>query len=271
MSHSTSSGQGPSKGSGGNRCRDLDPLFTSYVDNEATPHERAVVDAHLTACPPCRDRVAGERTARTVVQARRDKLRICASPSLHGRCAALRAGTPVHRSAAATLTRRWVPLSLAATLVLAIAGVFLVGLSDRVEVFAAQLALDHVKCFKFTPDRLAVADAAALGRDWAVKRGWALTVPPSAPAHQLELLGVRRCGSTEGGLAHVMYRWRGEPLSVYVLPGSIAPEHAVQNVADRFGHDAVVWSREGRTYAVVAKASPADLVGVAGYIKTAAH
>jgi anti-sigma factor RsiW len=252
------------------RCDDLDPLFAPYVDNEAPPQDRSAIDAHLNACPPCRDLVAGERAAKAVLQARRDSLRTSASVGLRSRCEAMGHATAA-RPGLTTFTRRWVPLSLAATLVLAVAGVFLFGLSDRVDVFAAQLALDHVKCFKLTPDRIATGDPVLLGRDWASKQGWPLQVPSSAPAQGLELLGVRRCGSTEGRVAHVMYRWRGEPLSVYVLPASIASPRVVQDVVDTFGHEAVVWSKDGRTYAVVARGASAELAQVAAYVRTTAY
>jgi anti-sigma factor RsiW len=269
MSHSTGT-RGGSSGSGRTRCDDLDPLLAPYVDNEAPPQDRSTVDTHLSACPPCRDRVAGERAAKTVLHARRDTLRACASEELRSRCQAMGHAARA-RSGGRTSTRRWVPLSIAATLVLAVAGVFLFGLTDRVDVFAAQLALDHVMCFKLTPDRIATGDPAALGRDWTSKQGWALQVPSSAPAQHLELIGLRRCGSTEGRVAHVMYRWRGEPLSLYVLPASLASSQAVQNVVDTFGHEAVVWSKDGRTYAVVARGAPAELAQVAAYVRTKAY
>ena len=283
MDSSTRSGRIPSPGSGDDaadraghgtsprsRCEDFDTLFAAYVDDEAAPRDRSAVEAHLTACPPCRDRLAGERTARAVVHARRDNLRPCASDALRTRCAGLRPAVS-RASVAAAASRRWVPLSLAATLVLAIAGVFLFGLSDRVDAFAAQVALDHAKCFKFSSDRVTTGDPALLGRDWTSKQGWALKVPSSAPAHDLELLGVRRCGSTEGRVAHMMYRWRGEPLSVYVLPAAIAPERDVQNVVDRLGHEAVIWSNSGRTYAIVVRRPPGDLAEVVAYVKTTAR
>ena len=256
---------------GRDRCQDLEPLLASYVDDEAGPQDRSAVDAHLTACPPCRDRVAGERIARAVVHARRDRLRACASDALRGRCAGLGGHAGARRSAASAVTRRWVPLSLAATLVLAVAGVFLAGLSDRVEVFAAQLALDHAKCFKLNSARIANVDPAALGREWADRHGWALRIPSGTPAHRLELLGVRHCGSTEGRVAHAMYRWRGEPLSVYVLPGSVASVGTVQNVVDSLGHEAVIWSASGRTYAVVGKGPAAAFADVAAYVRTTAQ
>ena len=257
-------------GSARTGCGDLDPLRAAYVDNEASAQDRTAVDAHLNACPPCRDLVAGERAAKAVLHARRDALRATATESLRRRCEAIGHPAPV-RSARAPLARRWVPLSVAATLVLAVAGVFLFGLSDRVDVFAAQLALDHVTCFKFASDRMTSGDSAALGRDWNTKQGWALRVPSSAPAERLELLGVRRCGSSEGRVAHMMYRWRGEPLSVYVLPASIASSRVVQNVVDTLGHEAVVWSKDGRTYAVVARGDPAELARVASYVRTKAY
>ena len=270
MAHSTRSGQTGSTGSRRDCCDELDPLLAPYVDDEAPPQDRSTVDAHLGACPPCRGRVAGERTAKAVLHARRDTLRPAAPEALRGRCRAIQSA-PSAATGRVPFTRRWVPLSLAATLVLAVAGVFIFGLSDRVDVFAAQLALDHVKCFKLTPDRIATGDPVALGRNWANQHGWALQVPSSAPAQGLELLGIRRCGSTQGRVAHVMYRWRGEPLSVYVLPASIASPQAVQKIVDTFGHEAVVWSKDGRTYAVVARGAPAELAQVASYVRTKAY
>ena len=62
-----------------------------------------------------------------------------------------------------------------------------------------------------------IPDAKLLSREWAEARGWAVKVPESEPVEQLELLGIRRCISTEGTTAHLMYKWRGQPLSVYVL------------------------------------------------------
>lgn len=258
------------------RCQDLDPVLATYVDNEALPQERAAVDTHLAKCPPCRERVAGERAARLVVQSRRESLRCCASEALRSRCERLTTSTPSSSSiprlpAAALLKRRWVPLSLAATLLLAVAGVFVLGTGDSVEVFAAQLALDHVKCFKFTPDAAVKPEPAILEREWASTRGWGIKVPSSAPEHNLELMGVRRCGSTSGRVAHVLYRWHGEPLSVYVLPSSIEPSGAIRKVVDTMGHEAIVWTHDGRTYAVVARGSRDEIARVANYVRGSAY
>lgn len=255
-------------------CREVEPLFASYVDDEAGPPERAAVEAHLGACPPCRERLSGERAARDVLRARRPLLRCSASEQLRARCAATgksRSVTPI--VARPSLRRRtWVPLAFAATLVLAVAVVFLLGLDDSAEVLAAQLAVDHVKCFQVPPGHTSPVDAAALGGQWKGAHGWALRIPPGTPAEGLELLGVRRCLSSKGKVAHVMYTWRGEPLSIYVMPASPRRSAAtVEEAVATFGQRAVIWSTADRTYAIVARGRPAELEHVARYFRTAAQ
>ena len=49
-------------------CREIDPLVTPYIDGEATAAERAAVDAHLSACPPCRQRAEAETSARDTLR-----------------------------------------------------------------------------------------------------------------------------------------------------------------------------------------------------------
>ena len=113
--------------------------------------------------------------------------------------------------------RRWVPLSLAATLVLAVAGAFIFGLNDNVEALAAQLTLDHVTCFQFAPERLEHADAATAAATGPRARAGRSRCRRAHRRADLELLGVRRCTMSSGRVAHVMYKWRGQPFSVFVF------------------------------------------------------
>lgn len=254
------------------QCRELDPLLAPYVDDAAEPEMRAAVDAHLSVCPPCRDRVAAERAARDLVHARRESLRVCASEALKRRCAAHgrppAAVTPLRRP---FIRRTIVPLSLAATLVLIVATFFLT-FSGNVEVLAAQLAADHVKCFKFSSsDTAQQLDASALSQEWARTRGWPLTIPASAADHSLVLVDVRRCGSTDGLAAHLMYQWRGAPLSVYVMNNESRRASREQQFVETLGQDAVVWTDRGRTYAIVAHASPRELEPVVRYVRARAR
>jgi anti-sigma factor RsiW len=259
------------------KCREIEPLFASYVDGEVESQDRASVEAHLTKCPPCREHVSEERTAREVLKARAAALRESAPSPLRARCAACAShdATRAGRVASVLRRRRWVPLSLAATLVLAVGWVFLFGLNDRVEALAAQLALDHVKCFQFPPAPRAARDAATLSREWTAAQGWAISVPSSLPAEQLELVGVRRCLSTQGRIAHIMYRWHGAPLSVYVLnstvTGAFATAPSTEAIVAKLGERAVIWSSGRRTYAVVGQGRPADLEHVAAYVRRTAE
>jgi hypothetical protein len=196
-----------------------------------------------------------------VLIARRSELRVCASTRLRAKCAAYAA--PV---SAPLAVRAWVPWSLAATLVLAVAGAFVLGLNDQVEALAAQLTLDHVRCFQFAPERLAHVEPGEAGRAWAATQGWPVRIPASSPSTQLELLGVRRCLMTGGRVAHVFYKWRGEPLSVFIVP-QMMRRGKVNEIVEKFGHEAIVWSAGERTYVVLVRGRPPELEPVLGYVR----
>jgi anti-sigma factor RsiW len=256
-------------------CGDLDERLTPYVDGEAAPETRRAVDGHLAACPPCKEHAHAEAAARDAVLEHRSALRARAPEALRTRCANLQSSAFATASAFAeasadksagqgsrSLVRRWAPLSLAATIVLAVAGVFVFGLNDRVEALAASLAVDHVKCFKVT-GKGAHVDAPAAEKEWLADQGWSVVVPPASPAEQLTLVDVRRCFSTDGRAAHMMYSWRGAPVSLYVLPENVGRDQVVQKV----GQQAVIWCANNRTYAVVAEGQPKDLTPIVTYMK----
>jgi anti-sigma factor RsiW len=259
------------------KCRDLDPLFAPYADGEVQPDDRVSVEAHLEKCPPCRERVAEQRTIHRVLAARGPSLRASASDGLRARCAAHAASAhpdqvrPEPRPLMRTRVSRWVPLSLAASLLLAIAGAFIIGLNDNVEAIAAQLTLDHVKCFQIAPERLKHTDATTAARDWAAKQGWAIDIPASSSSAGLELLGVRRCAMSSGRVAHVMYRWQGQPLSMFVVPRTIHAIPEQQEFVEKFGHEAVIWTGHDRTYVLLARARPSELAPVVGYVRATAR
>ena len=248
-------------------CGELDERLTPYVDGEAAPAARRAVAGHLAACPPCQQHADAEVAARDLLHKQRAALTARAPESLRVQCAALQSSIGIRQSArlrqgfGAQAIRRWAPLSLAATIVLAVAGVFVFGLNDRVEALAASLAVDHVKCFKVSGG--GHVDAPAAEKTWLADQGWAVVVPPASPAEQLTLVHVRRCFSTDGRAAHMMYSWRGAPVSLYVLPENIGRDQVVQKV----GQQAVIWCANNRTYAVVAEGQPKDLTPIVTYMK----
>lgn len=241
-------------------CREVDEQLAAYIDGEQSADVRTSMDAHLAACPPCRGNAEAERTARDLIRTHRHQLRTAAPPALHARCE--RASRTPPPASARPAFRGWVPLSLAATLLLAIGGVFVFGLNDRVEALATGLVLDHSKCFKIAP-AAGSDDAAVDAALWEKNQGWVITVPPSSSDQQLTLVDVRRCLTADGWSAHLMYLWRGKPLSVYVVPkvvGSAAP-------SEKLGHETEIWADNGRTYAVLADGRPPGFEEIVSYMR----
>jgi mycothiol system anti-sigma-R factor len=229
-------------------CREIDPLVTPYVDGEVSAAERAAVEGHLAACPPCRERAEAERAARATL-----KLRCCqpgAPEHLRARCR--KVATPIGR-----LTCTYSPsqLSMFAALVLVAGGVSVYGLTRlSPTVLAAQLTIDHVKCFALHDETTGV-DAPAAEAQFAQSYGWPLHVLQAPAADGLQLLGVRRCFCGEGPAVHVMYRHHGAPVSIYVLRNVNHPSA----LTGAFGYDAVIWTKQSTTYVLIGDESSASL------------
>jgi anti-sigma factor RsiW len=233
-------------------CREIDPLFAAYVDGEATADERAAVDAHLKACPKCRHQTALQAIVRDTVK---EKLgRPCAPDALRQRCRrAARTGTLPFGIPRSTFS-----ISMAAALTMLLGGVLLYSLTGfSPTVLAAQLTLDHVKCFA-VDSADAPIDARASEEQYERDYGRRVQLP-RADIAGLELVGLRRCFCGEGPAAHAMYRLQGRPLSLYVIPDAYRDRAAT----DVFGHDALIWSRENTTYVLVGKEPRATLDAVA--------
>lgn len=240
------------------RCDEVEPMLTPYVDGEATDEIRGSVEQHVRECPPCGRRLSAERSGRTVVRARRAILHAPAPAALRARCASAVARRPV--------LRRWVPLSLAASLLLAVAGAFVYSLGDPIEVLAAEIAVDHLKCFTFQ-DTAAVAAPAELARDWERDQGWRLPVAPGAPEEGIRLLGLRRCFSTRGRMAHLLYMAGEQPVSVYVWRSGGQAARRLEVM----GQTAVIWSNGDRTYAVIGDVEPGVLSRVVDQVRQTAE
>ena len=226
-------------------CKEIDSLVTPYVDGETTAAERAMVDAHLSVCPPCRQRAEAEANARQMLRAR--GCRPCAPEQLRNRCR--KATTPLGRL---TCTYSPASLSMFAAVVIMTGGVSVYGLTRlSPTVLAAQLTLDHLKCFAVHESSVPV-DAQITEDQFARDYGWRLHVPTAPAADGLQLVGVRRCFCGEGPAVHVMYRLAGEPISLYVLPHVTRPSAT----ADVFGRDALIWSDRDTTFVLLGKETP---------------
>ena len=193
------------------KCADIDRLMTPYVDGEVDTATQRAVQAHLVDCPPCRERADTERSARRIVRSRASTLTRPASAALRARCvgAVPSTETPAPPTRIGLRVRRWVPLSMAASLLLAVTGVFMVGQQERLEAaFVAQLAIDHQKCvaeFGIGHPPLDAVQAetrlAALGLN--------VSIPAIDDHAQMDLVDVRSCDYDGGRMAHLLYELDG--------------------------------------------------------------
>lgn len=240
-------------------CRDLNHLVTPYIDGEMSVEERTAVEAHLAACPLCRHRAKIEAAARQTLRSFAPRLCQGAPAALQHRC---RQAADVAGLTSSTRLRLF-PLSMAAALVLVLGGVFVYALTaSSATVLAAQLALDHVKCFAFFGGQKPV-EPAVTEEKFARDYGWAIRVPRGPAPAGLQLVGARRCLYGEGALAHVMYLMRGRPLSLFMLPDTVRPG----GMTGALGHDAVIWSGGGRTFVLMGRDPRVELEKIAAYFE----
>lgn len=247
-------------------CPDVEAQLAAYVDGDGRVPSAAVA-AHLDTCAACRELAHAQATSRAVIRARAAQLSPVAPPGLRTRIAAAVGDRPAPRERAWPI--RLSAFAAAAIVVLAVAGALLPLATIRsTTLLAAQLALDHMKCFVIDGDvdaaPLTKAEAeATLQRDY----GFTMSVPASLAAEGLDLVAVRRCLYGDGLAAHVMYRVNGEPVSLFIMPGLARPAAELRVL----GHDEVVWTEGDRTYMLVARGGSAGpLSRVAPYIRNEA-
>lgn len=244
-------------------CRQIESLLPPYVDGEASASDIALVETHLATCDACARLVQAQRTVRTVLRARAAQLSVPAPPGLGTRIGArLRPSPPPSLGWVGRLTA----FSAAAVLMLALA-TSLEFVSPRWGVlFAAQLAIDHMRCFVLAVGRLDGSDPEALEAQYAQVHGWVVPVPGSHPDIDLTFVGARRCPFGLGDHAHLLYRSRGRDISLYITPGQARGAEQLRVL----GHAERIWSSGGNSYAVVARGLPdGDLARIATYFEQA--
>ena len=247
-------------------CADFDPLMAPYVDGEVDAANRQAVDAHLADCPPCREQADVERAARRIVRSHASTLTPPAPAALRARCvgAAPSSETSVRATGVGLRVRQWVPLSMAATALLAVAGVFMAGQQERLEAaFAAQLAIDHEKCFAEFGTGHTRLDVAQAEARLAADHGFDVSVPASGDGEQIDLVNVRSCDYDGGHMAHVLYEVQGEPFSLFIIPDVRRAERSI----DVVGHQTQCWSNDKALYVLVSEENAADMDKVAAYMR----
>jgi anti-sigma factor RsiW len=239
-------------------CEAIEPLLAPYGEPESAGElpaaDRDRVSAHLAVCEPCRRQAGACRAAHEALRARAADLITPAPPLLAARCRAAAARASAPRRAA-----RWVGWSAAAATAAAILFVFIL----PAQAVATQLAVDHMKCSKFAAASAMTGTPADLERAWFVKRRQQISIPDGFAPDGLRLIGLRRCISTEGNMAHVMYERSGAPVSLFIYRAGGAAHPAGQ--VEAIGHKAILWSEGSNTYALVGRGQ--DLTATAALMQ----
>lgn len=251
-------------------CSRIDPLVTPFVDGELPRDEQEEMSRHLQACPPCRAKVAAERSIRALVQARRDELTTeTASPALKARCALLRSRpAPVVPLPLRQPSRTWAarvrPFALAASLAIIVAGAFLYQATQSSNrVLAAELAMDHMKCFGLNGILGTHHSHSSVEAEMASSFDWMMRVPSPPAEEHLDLVGSRMCLYGEGRTAHIMFRHNGEPMSLFMLPS----ETRADDLVGVFGHNCRIWSAGDRTFVLVSREGAPEVERVASVVR----
>jgi anti-sigma factor RsiW len=265
-------------------CQSIDPLVTPYVDGQLEDADRQAVDEHVRVCAPCHSRVVAERVVSELIRTRKPLLRsACAPDSLHAKCAeAARldadgneqraTGNEQRATAIARLKprapsawpARYAPFAAVASLVLIVGAAFIYQLTtSSTRVLALELAADHMKCFAINGVLRTHESASAVESSMLSSFGWRMHLPEEAPQAGLELIGARPCLYGHGKIAHIMYRHRGEPMSVFMLPQTARAEDVVQVL----GHQAAIWCADGRTFVLVTRERNEELQRMASLVR----
>jgi len=153
-------------------------------------------------------------------------------------------------------------LAAAAVVVLAVAAT-LYATRGTAASLATQLTLDHLKCFTLMGEPAGRVDPVALSASLEATYGFTVRVPDSTDEYGLSLLGARRCLTADGRVAHILYRHDGHDLSLFVIPGHERQARAVSVIA----HQAIFWSKDGTSYAVVGREPEAQLRRATYYLQ----
>jgi anti-sigma factor (TIGR02949 family) len=249
-------------------CWSIDQLITPYVDGELAPADRQTVEQHTRACTPCRARVATEQAVRDLVRACKPALTApAAPPELRARCAAVGRTPGVPRVAglfAGPWRARLGPLALAATLAVIVGGAFLYPLTEpSTRVMAAELTIDHMKCFLLNAALGTHDTEAAVTGALADDFDWQAQLPGQPGQAGLELVGERTCLYGKGRIAHVMYRHEGRAVSVFMLPDDVRQD----GIVSIFGHNAAIWTVGHRTFVLVAREPREEIERMASFVR----
>jgi anti-sigma factor RsiW len=248
-------------------CRQIESSLPPFLDGDVDDTVARQVEMHLAECASCAEQARAGRVARDLLRARAAHLKETAPLGFRTRLEARL------REEASPLDRLGWPgrvsvMAAAAALVIVTVGSLEFVPMPSAVLYAAQLAIDHVRCLYFEPGTIAPVAGTNIDEAVQAQHGWQVHVPPTSTSDDVTLLGVRRCPFTLGPHAHVLYRVAGRDVSLYITPGGERGEEEVHAL----GHVERIWSARGRSYGLVARGlAPPDLDRVESYFRASAQ
>jgi anti-sigma factor RsiW len=235
-------------------CQQIESLLPPFVDGSASVEDARRVSIHVATCDECRRLADAQRVARTVLRARAHELSPMAPPGLRIRVAAVSQSSPTQQESPGWRGR--VSAFAAAVLIVLTAGAILLPvLTTRSTVLlAAQLALDHLKCFMIDGDAASAPMTSAQAEETIRTLYQRSLKVPAGIETGMSLVAVRKCLYGAGQAAHALYRMNGAPVSLFILPGLARPPSELGVL----GHTEIVWSGGSNTYMLVAGAGVSD-------------
>jgi anti-sigma factor RsiW len=244
-------------------CRQIEALLPPFVDGLGPPATRAAVEAHLERCAACRRAAEAQRAVRALLVSRRAALADIAPDDLADEVRqALATQTPVTQAPPRPAWSRVPAFAAAAAVVIAVTGGFVWATGRSAVLLAAQLTLDHLKCFVIDgDDTLHDLDPEAAAAQFARDRGIEVHLP-AAPAEtgRGRLVALRQCLYGDGWIAHALYRVDHQPVSMFVIPSGRVPAAQIE----AFGRHAEVVVRDATTYVLVAPPGLAEVAAAIG-------
>ena len=253
-------------------CSDVARLLEPYLDSEFGADDRASIEAHLSACAPCRDGAADAMAFRSALRARLREAFAPGSPqatapdSLRRRISA--ALDAEEARPAAWWRRLFAPLPVAAVAA-CVAGALVVFAGHRatdplveeaVRKHARDLPLE-LNTASIAPELIPSMLASKL--DFNPK-------PPAFRADGVKLVGARLAQIRNWPAAYMRYETPRGPLGLFIIDDPqrrVAEEgHQVRAgpatvwVMNMRGYNVAVWRRDEIVYSLVSDLDEADLV-----------
>ena len=243
-------------------CRQIESLLPPFVDGEADTRSIQLVEAHLVGCASCRNRVTMERTVKSVLRAHAAELTELAPPGLRTRVVGALEARADRRKASWGM--RVTAFAAAAVLLVVVVGALELVTPKSDVLYAAQLAIDHMRCFVMELASKEPADAHVVQQTLSDKYGWSVPVPASNAQAGVTLVAARRCPFWIGDHAHLLYRSGDREVSLYVTPGGQSRDGHLLVL----GHSEKLWNSRGNLYTLVADDLDAiELAKVTAYLQ----